>query len=194
MYKICFATHNVHKVRELKSLLPKHIELISLDELGQKEEIPETGSTLDENSELKARFIWEHYQLDCIADDSGLEVEALDGAPGVYSARYAGSPKSDQANMEKLLKAMEGISNRAAAFRTVITFLKGGKSLQFEGMVKGTITQAPRGSQGFGYDPVFIPNGYDKTFAEMSSDEKNKLSHRSHAVALFVDYVDNAQF
>jgi XTP/dITP diphosphohydrolase len=194
MYKICFATHNAHKVRELKSLLPDHIELISLDELGQKEEIPETGSALDENSELKARFVWDHYQMDCIADDSGLEVEALGGAPGVYSARYAGSPKNDQANVAKLLKAMEGISNRAAAFRTVITFLKGGKSLQFEGMVRGTIAHAPRGSSGFGYDPVFIPNGYDKTFAEMSPEEKNKLSHRGRAVGLFVDFVDNAQF
>lgn len=186
--KICFATHNENKIREVRELLDP-IEIIGLTELSQDEEIPETGQTLDENSLIKAEFLFSKFKVNCFADDTGLEVEALDGAPGVYSARYAGDQKDNQANINLLLQNLTGIKNRNARFRTVISLILNGQTVTFEGIVNGQITKELSGSEGFGYDPVFIPEGYDITFAEMSLDEKNKISHRGRAVRKLVDYL-----
>jgi XTP/dITP diphosphohydrolase len=188
--KICFATHNENKIREVRSILHP-IEIVGLTELGQQEEIPETGQTLDENSLLKAQFLFEKFQFNCFADDTGLEVESLNGAPGVYSARYAGNQKDNQANIDLLLKNLEGITNRNARFRTVISLILNGETLTFEGIVNGRITEGLSGREGFGYDPVFIPEGYDITFAQMSLKEKNNISHRGKAIKKLVDYLSS---
>lgn len=188
--KICFATHNENKLHEVKSLL-KGSEIVGLTDLGQHEEIPETGATLDENSLLKAEFVWKKFGIDCFADDTGLEVEALDGAPGVITARYAGEERDNDANINLLLKNLENQSNRKARFRTIITLIVNGKPTIFEGVVNGEITKALTGAKGFGYDPVFRPDGYDKTFAEMTLDQKNEISHRGRAVKKLTDYLNN---
>ena len=190
--KLIFATHNKNKVNEILKKLPENIEIKTLNDLSIQEEIPETGSTLEENALIKAKFINENFKVNCFADDSGLEVESLENAPGVYSARYAGEPKNDEKNMDKLLLALENHSNRNAQFRTVICLILLGKEYFFEGIIKGKIIHARKGKDGFGYDPIFIPDGYEKTFAEMTIEEKNKISHRALAVEKLVEFLNKA--
>jgi XTP/dITP diphosphohydrolase len=187
------ATQNKHKVEELSALLKYNFDIRDLSSLSLTEEIPETGNTLTENSLQKARFIAEKFHVTCLADDSGLEVEALGGAPGVYSARYAGEPKDDQANLHLLLTNLSGISNRRARFVTVLTYYSHGSYSSFEGEIQGSIVDAPRGTQGFGYDPVFQPENETRTFAEMSLEEKNLIAHRARALEKFIKYLDDTQ-
>lgn len=187
------ATQNKHKVEELSSLLQDHFTVRDLSTLNLVEEIPETGSTLAENSLQKARYIAEKFQVTCLADDSGLEVEILHGAPGVYSARYAGEPKNDQANLELLLQNLRGVENRNARFVTVLTYHHEGIYHKFEGEIRGEIVEAPRGNQGFGYDPVFQPEKELRTFAEMSLNEKNQIAHRARALEKFKNFLDETQ-
>ena len=179
--KFVFATNNAHKLEEVTAILGNKIELLSMKDINCYADIPETADTLEGNALLKARYIFENYQLDCFADDTGLEVEALNGAPGVYSARYAGDAHNSEANMKKLLQDMEGIENRKAQFRTVFALIINGKEHLFEGIVKGEIKKHRHGTSGFGYDPVFIPEGYTQTYAEMGNELKNKISHRALA-------------
>ena len=179
--KFVFATNNAHKLEEVTAILGDKIELLSMKDIHCSADIPETADTLEGNALLKARYIFENYHLDCFADDTGLEVEALNGAPGVYSARYAGDAHNSEANMQKLLQDMEGMENRKARFRTVFALIVNGKEHLFEGIVKGEITKHRCGSSGFGYDPVFIPEGYTQTYAEMGNTLKNKISHRALA-------------
>ncbi len=189
--KICFATHNQNKLAEIRSLSPVGVEIVSLDELGQTEEIPETGTTLAENSAIKANFVFEKYSIACFADDSGMEVKALNGAPGVYSARYAGDQKDNDANMALLLKNLTDQADRSAAFKTVITYInESGVSKQFVGQVDGTIRKTKSGTKGFGYDPLFEPTGETRTFAEMSGEEKNAISHRARAFKKFIAFLN----
>lgn len=179
---IVFATNNAHKLDEVRAILGNKIEVLSLKDIGCDEDIPETADTLEGNALLKARYVNEHYNVDCFADDTGLEVEALDGAPGVYSARYAGGEGHDsEANMQKLLTELEGQTNRKARFRTAIMLIINDKQHLFEGIVNGEIATSRRGTSGFGYDPIFIPEGYKESFAEMGNEEKNKISHRAVA-------------
>ena len=184
--KIVFATNNAHKLSEVKAVLGDGYELVTLKEVGITEDIPETGDTLDVNASLKARYVYERTGLDCFADDTGLEVEALGGAPGVRSARYATDGHDFAANNRKLLKELDGVTNREARFRTVISLIASGEEIQVEGVVNGVIALSESGSEGFGYDPLFIPEGKEVTFAEMSADEKNSISHRGRAVAELV--------
>ena len=179
--KFVFATNNAHKLEEVTAILGDKIELLSMKDIHCHADIPETADTLEGNALLKARYIFENYNMDCFADDTGLEVEALNGAPGVYSARYAGDAHNSEANMRKLLQDMEGIENRKAQFRTVFALIINGKEHLFEGIVKGEITKHRCGSSGFGYDPVFIPEGYTQTYAEMGNTLKNKIGHRALA-------------
>jgi XTP/dITP diphosphohydrolase len=187
------ATQNKHKVEELSALLKHHFDIRDLSSLSLTEEIPETGNTLAENSLQKARYIAEKFHVTCLADDSGLEVEALGGAPGVYSARYAGVPKDDQANLNLLLTNLSGLLNRRARFVTVLTYHSNGSYFSFEGEIQGSIVEAPRGSQGFGYDPVFQPENETRTFAEMSLEEKNLIAHRARALEKFIKHLDETQ-
>ncbi len=184
--KIVFATNNAHKLAEVRAVLGEGFELVTLREVGITEDIPETGATLEENASQKARYVYERTGLDCFADDTGLEVEALRGAPGVRSARYATDGHDFAANNRKLLDELEGEDNRRARFRTVISLIRGGEEQRVEGIVRGSIALAEAGCGGFGYDPLFIPEGYDVTFAEMSANEKNSISHRGRAVAELV--------
>ena len=186
MRKLVFSTNNEHKLEEVRAKLGKYYQVISLKDLGDDTDVPETGDTLEENAMIKADYLWNTYQLNCFADDTGLEVEALDNAPGVYSARYAGEHKSSEDNVAKLLKELEGKENRRARFRTVIALIMGGKRYLFEGKIEGTITTSPKGTSGFGYDPVFQADGYDKTFAELTLEDKNNISHRAKAVEQLV--------
>lgn len=179
--KFVFATNNAHKLEEVTAILGDKVEVLSMRDIDCHTDIPETAATLEGNAQLKAEYIYENYQLDCFADDTGLEVEALNGAPGVYSARYAGDAHNSEANMKKLLQDMEGIENRKAQFRTVFALIIDGKQHLFEGIVKGEITKNRRGTSGFGYDPIFIPEGYTQTYAEMGNELKNKISHRALA-------------
>ena len=185
--KIVFATNNAHKLSEVSALLGNDFELVTLREVGITEDIPETGATLDENASIKARYVYERTGLNCFADDTGLEVEALGGAPGVHSARYATDGHDFAANNRKLLRELEGKANRKARFRTVISLIVDGVERQVEGIVEGEITTSESGAEGFGYDPLFMPEGYDRTFAEMSAEEKNAISHRGRAVAKLVE-------
>ena len=187
--KLVFATNNKHKLEEVGAILPTSIELVSLADIECHQDIPETAETLEGNALQKAHFIKEHYGLDCFADDTGLEVEALDNAPGVYSARYAGPAHDAQANMEKLICELQGKTNRNARFRTVIALLLNGKEYYFEGIITGTIIDEKRGGTGFGYDPIFIPSGYDQTFAEMGNEIKNQISHRALAVQKLAQFL-----
>lgn len=184
--KIVFATNNAHKLSEVKAVLGEGFELVTLREVGITEEIPETGATLEENASQKARYVYDRTGLDCFADDTGLEVEALDGRPGVRSARYAGEGHDFKANNRKLIAELEGKENRRARFRTVISLIRGGVEQQVEGIVRGVIATEESGTEGFGYDPLFIPEGSDVTFAEMSAEAKNAISHRGRAVAALV--------
>lgn len=181
--KIVFATNNTHKLSEVSAVLGEGYEIVTLREVGITEDIHETGETLDENASIKARYVYERTGLDCFADDTGLEVEALDGAPGVRSARYATDGHDFAANNRKLLYEMRDKENRRARFRTVISLIRGGVEQQVEGIVTGTIATAEAGCGGFGYDPLFIPDGHTVTFAEMSAEAKNSISHRGRAVA-----------
>ncbi|MEM7106779.1 MAG: RdgB/HAM1 family non-canonical purine NTP pyrophosphatase [Bacteroidota bacterium] len=188
--QICFATNNQNKVEEIQAMLPDSIQLLSLSEVGCNEELAENQNTLEGNSHQKAEHVHKTYGVACFADDTGLEVFALDGAPGVFSARYAGIERDSTANMELLLRNLEGKEDRKAQFRTVITFVsQEGKTKQFEGVVQGIITHKAHGSQGFGYDPIFKPKGKDKTFAQMTPYEKNAISHRAVAVEKLVRYL-----
>lgn len=180
--KLVFATNNLHKLNEVSAILGNKIELLSLNDINCHTDIPETSDTLEGNALLKAQYIYSNYKLNCFADDTGLEVEALNGEPGVYSARYASDNHNSEANMLKLLHNMEGKENRQAQFRTVISLILDETEYQFEGIVKGKIITEKRGSSGFGYDPVFIPEGYNKTFAELGDEIKNRISHRAQAV------------
>lgn len=181
--KLVFATNNKHKLDEVRNITSRHpVEIVSLAEINCFDDIPETADTLEGNALQKAHYIQEKFGLNCFADDTGLEVEALNNAPGVYSARYAGPGHDSEANMKKLLHEMEGKENRKARFRTVIALVWNGKTYTFDGIVNGTITTTKRGENGFGYDPIFIPEGYEQTFAELENDIKNQISHRAKAV------------
>ncbi len=186
------ASNNAHKVSEIQLLIGSQFTLKTLADIGFTEDIPETGDTLVANALIKARHIYAIYQQNCFADDSGLEIDALDGAPGVYSARYAGEPVNHQKNNEKVLATLLGKSNRNAAFRTVIALIFEGQEFIFEGKIEGKITESLKGNNGFGYDPIFQPNGYDQCFAEMSLSEKTQISHRGIAVAKLAAFINNS--
>lgn len=187
--KLVFATNNLNKLKELQNLLGEEIELLSLADINCDDEIPEDYETLEENASQKAQYIFDKFNVNCFADDTGLEIEALNNEPGVYSARYAGEEKDAKANMKKVLENLNGIENRKSRFRTVISLIIDGKENQFEGIVEGNILEKERGIDGFGYDPIFEPKGYDISFAEMDMTEKNKISHRGLAVRKLVDYL-----
>lgn len=187
--KIVFATNNTHKLDEIRKISKGQLEILSLSDINCHEDIPETGVTFQENALIKAQFVKEKFGLDCFADDSGLEVEALDNRPGIYSSRYAGEDGNSENNMRKLLYDLDGIDNRVAKFRTVIALLINNNEYFFEGEIYGTITHAKRGTNGFGYDPVFMPNEYNKTFGELSDDIKNSLSHRALATKKLVAFL-----
>jgi len=180
--KLVVATNNAHKLEEIAAILGDEMELLSLKDINCHADIPETADTLEGNARQKAMYIYENYGMDCFSDDTGLEVDALNGAPGVFSARYAGDGHDSEANMQKLLKELKGNENRKAQFRTAICLIMEGKEYLFEGIVKGAIIEEKRGGAGFGYDPIFVPEGYDQTFAELGNDIKNTISHRARAV------------
>jgi XTP/dITP diphosphohydrolase len=186
--KIVFATNNAHKLEEVTAILGNGYEVLSLREIGCDTDIPETADTFAGNALQKAQYVKEHYGYDCFADDSGLEVDVLDGAPGVYSARYSGG--GSEANMDKLLHNLTGKTERGAQFRTVIALLIGEETQLFEGIVRGTIIEERRGEGGFGYDPIFVPEGYEHTFAQLGSEVKNRISHRAKAVELLAQYLN----
>ena len=187
--KIVFASHNLKKAEEIRSILPAGYELLTLQDLNLNEEIPEDEPTIEENSAFKARWVFERFGLPCFADDTGLEVSALNGAPGVHSARFAGPAKSDHANMDKLVASLEGQVDRSAQFKTVITYINEQTELQFTGIVVGFIGKEKKGTDGFGYDPVFYPENEQRTFAQMSLSEKNQFSHRARAMSQFLAYL-----
>ena len=188
--RIVFATNNQHKLSEIRQILGSRVEVLSLKDIGCNADIPETGSTLEENALQKAQYVYDHYHIDCFADDTGLEVDALGGAPGVYSARYAGGEGHDsEANMTKLLGELGENNNRRARFRTVIALIQQGEVHEFEGIVNGQIIRERRGGEGFGYDPIFQPDGYDQTFAELGLEVKNNISHRARATQKLADYL-----
>lgn len=191
--KLVFATNNAHKLEEIAAILGDKVELLSLNDIDCHTDIPETAETLEGNALLKSSFIYRNYQLDCFADDTGLEVESLNGEPGVYSARYAGDGHNAEANMLKLLHNMEGIENRKAQFRTVFALIIDGKEHLFEGFIKGEIIKTRRGNSGFGYDPIFVPEGYSQTFAEMGNELKNKISHRAIATNKLCKFLNSIQ-
>jgi len=187
--KIVFATNNPNKLKEIQALMPTGIEILSLKEISCTEDIPETGDTLEANAFQKAHYLKEHYGYDCFTDDTGLEVDALEGAPGVYSARYAGPERSAEANMAKILSELKGNNNRKAQFRTAIALILNGEEHLFEGKVEGHIIEAKQGKEGFGYDPIFIPENETRSFAQMSMEEKGAISHRGRAVRKLVEHL-----
>lgn len=187
--KIIFASHNQNKTEEIRSLLPQGMTLLNLHDMQLTDEIPEEELTIEANSAFKAKWVFERFGVPCFADDTGLEVKALNNAPGVHSARYAGSSRNDQANMEKLLTALKQAADRTAQFKTVITYCDEMRIQQFTGIVKGKIATEKTGNEGFGYDPIFIPEDQQKTFAQMPLSEKNKYSHRARATAQFLDFL-----
>jgi len=187
--ELAFATNNPHKLSEVQHLLGDKFRLLSLGDIGFSEEIPEDYETLEQNASQKAWYIYSKTQRNCFADDTGLEVDALDGKPGVYSARYAGEGKDPKDNIIKLLKELDGVKNRKARFRTVIALVIDGSEYLFEGIVNGQIIDEERGVDGFGYDPVFLPDGFSSTFAEMALDQKNLISHRARAIGLLIDFL-----
>ena len=186
---IIFATHNEHKTQEARAILGENWNLKNLREIGSMDEIPETADTLQGNALQKVQYVVEHFHTNCFADDTGLEVEALGGRPGVYSARYAGEHCTYQDNVNKLLAEMKGMTNRKACFKTVVALILDGETLLFEGRVDGKIIEEPRGTAGFGYDPVFMPDGYDQTFAEMGDEVKNSISHRARAMQKLMSFL-----
>jgi len=188
--KLVFATNNAHKLEEVADKVAGKIELLSLNDIGCHDDIAETGTTFRENASIKSHYIYQKYKLNCFGDDSGLEIDALNGEPGVYSARYAGSHGNHAANMDKVLEKLSGETNRKARFRTVISLLWNGEETFFEGTVEGTIRHERSGTAGFGYDPIFQPDGYAITFAEMSLTEKNSISHRAKAMAKLIAFLE----
>ena len=191
--ELVFATNNAHKLAEVKEILGASVRVFSLKDIGCLEDIPETADTLDGNAMLKARYVKQNYGYDCFADDTGLEIKALDNAPGVYSARYAGEAKDSSANMRKALEELQDKSDRSARFRTALALLVGEQTSLFEGVVEGTIIREARGTAGFGYDPIFIPNGYTETFAELGTTIKNEISHRAEAIKKLKRFLDAKQ-
>lgn len=189
--KLVFASNNTHKIAEISAMLPKSIELVGLQDIGCNVDIPETAETIEGNAQLKADYVTQHYGLPCFADDTGLEVEALNGAPGVHSARYAGEQKNAMDNMNKLLFELDNKASRKAQFKTVIALNLNGETHQFTGIVSGEIIREKRGTQGFGYDPVFVPTGQSQTFAEMDASEKAALSHRGKAVQQLITFLSD---
>ncbi|PZX54576.1 XTP/dITP diphosphohydrolase [Algoriphagus ratkowskyi] len=189
--KICFATNNPKKIEEVKAALGDSFEIVSLKDIGCSNELPETGDTLEHNAFQKARYVKEHFGVDCFADDTGLEVDALEGAPGVYSGRYAGEPRSDERNINLLLKNLENSSIRTGRFKTVIALLLGDEEYKFEGVAEGEILKVRTGNGGFGYDPVFCPVGDSRSFAELSMGEKNRISHRGKAVSELITFLSH---
>lgn len=187
--KLVFATNNKHKLEEVRSILGDRVEVLSLNDINCHDDIPETAETLQGNALIKARYIYNKYGIDCFADDTGLEVDALNGEPGVYSARYAGEQHCSEDNMNKLLQNLTGKTNRNAQFRTVIALIINGEETLFDGIVKGTISKEKNGDSGFGYDPIFVPEGHTESFAQMDSKQKNKISHRYRAVVKLCDYL-----
>lgn len=188
--QVCFASHNRNKVKEMNEIMPVGISIVGLDELGIIEDIAETGTTLEENAFIKSSYVYQKHKVPVFADDSGLIVHALNGEPGVYSARYAGEERDDQKNMDLLLENLADKKNRSAEFRTVISFIdEAGAKHEFTGKIKGKITEEKRGNNGFGYDPIFQPHGFEETFAELSSMVKNRISHRAKAVQKFLEYL-----
>lgn len=189
--KLVFATNNQHKLDEVRKVVTGDFEIVSLSEIDCHDDIPETADTLEGNALQKARYIKEHFGYDCFADDTGLEVEALNNAPGIYSARYAGPEHDSEANMNKLLQEMKDKENRKAQFRTAIALILNGKEYLFEGIVRGSIITEKRGNSGFGYDPIFVPENYTETFAELGNDIKNQISHRAEAVKKLIEFLSN---
>lgn len=187
--KLVFASNNKNKIAEIQQLIGDKFEIVSLEEIGCTEDIPETADTIEGNAILKAQYVYEKYGLSCFADDTGLEIEALNGEPGAYSARYAGEHKNAGDNMALVLQKLESQTNRSAQFKTVIALNFGSEHFLFEGIVKGTITPVKRGNEGFGYDPIFQPEGFDVTFAEMSMQQKSTISHRGKAVEKLVNFL-----
>lgn len=190
--KIVMATNNAHKVNEIRAILPQEYELLCLADIGCHDDIPETAETLEGNALIKARYVRDKYHLDCFADDTGLEVEALNGAPGVHTARYAGDGHDTEANIDKLLRELQGKENRKARFRTAIALIEGDKEYVFEGIVDGYIATSRLGEDGFGYDPVFSPEETHLTFAQLGVDVKNRISHRARAVAKLVEHLNKS--
>jgi len=191
MNKLVFATNNAHKLTEVRAILEPDFTIISLSDLNCTDDIPETADTLQGNAILKATYIHEKFGLDCFADDTGLEIDALGGEPGVYSARYAGEENNSKNNMNKVLTLLGNNSDRKASFRTVIALILNGNTFLFDGRIDGDISLSPSGESGFGYDPIFVPEGYDKSFAQLSADEKNKISHRALAVNKLIDFLQH---
>jgi XTP/dITP diphosphohydrolase len=189
MKKIIFATNNQHKLTEIQHIIGDRFQISGLDEIGFKGDIIEYGKTLKENASIKSRHIFDLYKLDCFADDTGLEIDALEGRPGVFSARYAGEEGNAENNIKKVLEEMQDIQNRKARFLTVISLILDGEEYFFEGKIEGTIIKSKQGSHGFGYDPIFIPNGYKNTFAEMPAELKNRISHRANAMAKLTEFL-----
>lgn len=188
--QLVFATNNRHKLDEVAAKIKSDVQMLTLADIGCKEDIEETGNTFEENARIKSRFIYDHYHVNCFGDDSGLLVDALNGAPGVYSARYAGEHGNHLANMTKVLDQLKDMENRRASFKTVISLLWNGQEHLFEGTVEGTIRREPSGSGGFGYDPIFQPDGFDITFAQMTTEEKNEISHRARAVEKLITFLN----
>jgi len=191
MIDLVFATNNQHKLEEIENVIKKNIKILSLKDIGCFDDIPETADTLEGNASQKSAYIYKNYKLNCFADDTGLEIEALEGKPGVYSARYAGPGHDHEKNMDKVLKELRNKTNRKARFRTVISLILDGKEYLFEGIVEGNILTERHGNKGFGYDPIFIPDGYAKSFAQMDLSDKNKISHRGRAVQKLVHFLQS---
>lgn len=189
--QLVFATNNEHKTKEVSAILSPKYKVLNLKDIGCDVDIPETGSTFAENATLKSSYVVSHFKMDCFADDSGLEVDALNNEPGIFSARYSGQ-RGDEVNMHYLLQKMEGENNRNARFKTVISLIKNGANYLFEGVIFGKLINEPRGKNGFGYDPIFVPDGYDITFAEMDSAEKNRISHRAIAMQKLIAFLQEA--
>jgi XTP/dITP diphosphohydrolase len=188
---LVFATNNQHKLKEIRSILKDRFEILSLKDIGCFDELPETSATLAGNALQKANYVYRKFGMSCFADDTGLEIDAIGGRPGVYSARFAGLNSSYRENVEKVLNEMKGMDNRKAKFKTVIAYISDGEQKCFEGIIEGVITKEPKGNEGFGYDPVFLPEGSTRTFAEMSEEEKNKISHRGRALIKLISFLDD---
>ncbi len=188
---LVFATQNINKAREIQALLPDEITIQTLADIECFDDIPETSKTLEGNASLKSKYVVDNFEVNCFADDTGLEINELNGEPGVYSARYAGSEKSADLNMNLVLEKLEGKEDRSARFRTVISLIIDGVEYLFEGIVEGVITESKSGKEGFGYDPIFKPNGFDRTFSEMSMEEKNTISHRGKAIQKLIEFLKN---
>ena len=189
MKQIVFATNNKHKLEEIRNILDNTLNILSLDDINCHEDIPETGSTIEENALIKARYIKEKYGYDCFADDTGLEIKSLNNEPGVYSARYAGNDHNSEKNMQKVLENLKGKNDRSACFRTCIALITSNNEYLFEGKIEGEIITEKKGESGFGYDPIFVPDGYTQTFAELGNDIKNKISHRALAVKKIINFL-----